>query len=113
MSLYFRYKGDLSIMKKLVIISYDFLHLKTEQIIHRLLYKYTPEDIKTYTLPFRKFKERKIIFNHRPAVFPFILSKSYGIDYDECKTDKEIKNDCEFFIIAGASILNSECIKNL
>jgi len=104
-------------MKKLGIISYDFPHLKTEQIVYRLLYKYSPEDIKIYTLPFRKFKERKIIFNHRPAqkesVFPFILSKSYGIDYNECKTDKEIENDCEFFIIAGAGILSSECIKNL
>src|SRR5882762_9507707 len=56
---------------RLGIISYDHAHLKTEQLVHRLLLKNQLAvgrklDLKLLALPFSSRTARAVLFTHRP-----------------------------------------------
>ncbi len=46
-------------MKKIGIITYNKPHLKTQQVLNNILYKY---DLYLIISPFKKFKKKKIYF---------------------------------------------------
>ena len=94
------------------LITYDYPHLKTEQVLQRLLvkqYKY-----KIYTLPFTQRKQREILFVHRPeqlnAVAPQMLAEKHGLPYIKCLNDEDIDDSCDVYLILGAGIISNACI---
>ncbi len=103
---------------KLGIITYAHPHMKTEQVIFRLVYmgKISPKNIKVYMLPYIKKKDREVYFMHRPAqdnaVHPELLCKKYGINYVYCKDDTDIDSVCDIYMVTGAGILSGSCVHN-
>lgn len=99
---------------KIGIITYDYVHLKTEQILETLILR--GFNIKVYTLPFKLRKERNVFFNHRPnqtvSVNVGTIIDKNKLEYVKCKKDTEIDNECDLYIITGAGILSKECVRN-
>lgn len=97
---------------KIGIITYHHFHLKTEQVMQRLLLKY--EDLRMYALPFRERKTRKVLYQHRPdqngAIRADILAQKHGIAYMKCESDSDIDDSCDVYLILGAGILSPECV---
>ncbi|MFN4219612.1 MAG: hypothetical protein ACK4GJ_01665 [bacterium] len=90
-------------IKTVGIITYHYPHLKTEQVLHRILHKnYT---LKIYALPFKPRPSREVLFHHRPnqmiAVAPQIIAEKYNIPYKICQEDKEIDNSCDIYLLLG------------
>jgi len=90
-------------MKYVGLITYDYPHLKTEQVLIRLLrknYKY-----KIFALPFVERKPREVIIQHRPnqfeAVAPEVIAQKHGIEYYRVENDKEIDDSCDIYLILG------------
>ena len=99
-------------MDRLGIITYDAKHLKTEQILLRLVGQY---DIKVYALPYVQRPLRQVRFRHRPeqsaAAHPGDICQRYGLPYISVESDSQIDNDCELYLLTGAGILSAECLK--
>jgi phosphoribosylglycinamide formyltransferase-1 len=87
--------------------------LKTEQVLQRILYN--KFDYKIFALPFTPRKQRKTLFEHRPeqtdAIVPEILAEKHSIPYVSCRSDGDIDNSCDLYIILGAGILSEKCIE--
>ena len=98
------------------IITYNFPHLKTEQVIQGLLN--TPPSLltklKIYALPFVERKPREVLINHRPnqieAIAPQEIAYKHQIEFSICQKDTDIDNSCDLYIITGSGIISSECI---
>ena len=100
-------------MKKIGIITYNKPHLKTQQVLNNILYKY---DLYLIISPFKKFKKKKSIFKHRPYQFvgksPKGLAKKYKLKIYDIKDNKKL-NFIDFFLICGAGIIEKKnIIKN-
>jgi hypothetical protein len=71
---------------KIGLISYNYIHLKTEQVFEGLIRK--GFDLKFYLLPFQKREnlERVVLFNHRPNQINSIaveeIAKAHNISID-------------------------------
>lgn len=100
-------------IKTIGLITYHFPHLKTEQVIQRLLHK--PYKYKIYALPFVNRPNRKVLFSHRPdqseAVSPQVIAEAHNIPYIVCESDRDIDNSCDLYLILGAGILSRECVE--
>ena len=100
---------------KLGLITYDTSHLKTEQLTARYIEDERIEEIKIYALPFVKRKMRKIIFSHRPEMKSGIhtekLSAHEKVSFCRWNGKDIIANECDFFVIGGAGILDIEFAK--
>lgn len=104
---------------KLGIITYAYPHLKTEQIILNLLLRGEGGGVKTeiivYAFPFIKRQKRDVLIEHRPnqqnAISPDVLCKNFNLKYVQCDSDKEIDNECEFYLITGSGILSADCVR--
>jgi phosphoribosylglycinamide formyltransferase-1 len=99
--------------KTIGLITYQYPHLKTEQVLQRLLssnYEY-----KMFALPFTPYKQRKTLFEHRPcqtdAVVSEVLAEKHGIPYISCTSDEDIDNSCDLYVILGAGIISSKCVE--
>lgn len=99
-------------MKKIGIITYNTNHLKTEQILLRLIGRY---EIKVYALPFTQRPPRTVLFHHRPdqstAVHPRDICQQYGLPFIPVENDAQIDNSCELYLITGAGILSAKCLQ--
>jgi phosphoribosylglycinamide formyltransferase 1 len=100
------------------IISYDYPHLKTEQLIHRLLFKNRlangPRfDIKLLALPFSPRPLREVLLAHRPDQEKSIptreLASRYGLDFAPCTYDS-IPDIANLYLVAGAGIFRDSAI---
>ena len=100
--------------RKLGIITYDHNHLKTAQLLEPLYY--SGYDITVYALPFYERPAREVLFSHRPnqnnAEHPCKIAERLGVEYKKCLDDSRIGNECDFYLVAGAGILSSECLAN-
>lgn len=96
------------------IITYDHNHLKTEQVVNRLVKKHY--NIIIYSLPFYKRPPRTVTFAHRPeqsnGSHPMKLAQKYGFEYVNCSSDLEIDDRCDYYLVTGAGILSESCVKN-
>jgi phosphoribosylglycinamide formyltransferase 1 len=96
------------------LITYDFPHLKTEQVLQRLLAK-RDFNYEMFALPFKDRKAREVLFLHRPdqkdAVATSVLAERHGIPYKRVATDKEIESGCDLYVVLGAGILSAECVE--
>ena len=92
------------------ILTYDYAHLKTEQLVCRYIQNEKITEINLYALPFNPRAERTVIIPHRPNMTSSIpteslaeLSKVKFIKWDG-KEDISAFND--IFVIGGAGIIN-------
>lgn len=100
-------------MKTVGLISYQFYHLKTEQLVLRLPGKFR---MKIYALPLTTRPTRQTIVRHRPnqaaAAHPEELCRRFDLDYVPVEADTEIDNSCDCYFVAGEGILSGECVRN-
>lgn len=40
------------------------------------------------------------------------MCKNFNLKYVQCDSDKEINNECEFYLITGSGILSADCVNN-
>ena len=103
-------------MKTIGIITYDYPHLKTEQVMLNLLKKYEPAQLKMFALPFTPRKERNIQISHRPnqanSVHPRSMADAHGIPYTPVAFDHEIESGLDYYVILGAGILSERFVKD-
>ncbi len=108
------HRGQLGIKPSLGIITFDFAHLKTEQVVESLLKEEGIGEITIFALPFKERKERKIIFSHRPdqskAMYTLDLAKKYDLNFVRWDGYQEIKR-CDYYLVAGAGLIPSESIQ--
>lgn len=102
-------------MGKIGIITYDYVHLKTEQILNELIRLEKRDEIIVYALPFLKRPDRKVIISHRPNQFESVpikeICEKNDIQYIVCYKDIDIDDKCDIYIITGAGILSEEMLK--
>lgn len=100
--------------ERLGLITYDFPHLKTEQVTENLLGKY--KSVKMYALPFVPRKERVVLFQHRPnqaiSISPKVVADKHGFQFKKCESDLDIDDDCDLYLVLGAGILSEKCVSN-
>jgi phosphoribosylglycinamide formyltransferase-1 len=96
------------------LITYNFPHLKTEQIIENLIGNY--QNMKIYALPFVPRKERVVLFHHRPnqsiSIAPETVAEKHNIDFIKCESDLDIDNKCDVYLVLGAGILSEKCVED-
>ena len=96
------------------LITYNFPHLKTEQVIENLVGNY--QSMKIYALPFVPRKERVVLFHHRPnqtiSITPEVIAEKHNIDFTKCENDLDIGDGCDVYLILGAGILSEKCVEN-
>ncbi len=96
------------------IITYHYPHLKTEQVLLRLLAmnRYSME---LFALPFNPRKPRNPIIVHRPqqetGAHPEEIAKKFGLAYQAVKQDRDIPCGLDYYLILGAGILSEEFIR--
>lgn len=99
-------------MDTLGIITYNTNHLRTEQVLLRLIGKY---DIRVYAIPFVQRPARKVLFQHRPdqsaAIHPRDICRRYGLPFIPVESDAQIDNRCGLYLVTGAGILSPECLR--
>ncbi len=103
---------------RLGIITYDHAHLKTEQLVHRLLFKNKLAighkfDLKLLVLPFSPRPSRAVLFAHRPdqekSVTTRELADRFALDLLPCAYDS-IPDVAELYLVAGAGIFSAKAI---
>lgn len=84
-------------MKRIGIITYNYPHLKTEQVmlnLHSQGYKMI-----VYALPFVQRAKIQSLFQHRPnqsiAAHPQDICKALNASFKAIDSDVDIKNDCD------------------
>lgn len=111
----FHRSGD---VLRIGLISYDHRHLKTEQLVHRLLFKNKlamgPRlELKLLALPFSARPSRHVLFAHRPDQEKSIptreLADRYQLDFVPCAYDS-IPDVADFYLVAGAGIFTGQAI---
>jgi len=99
--------------KNIGLITYDFPHLKTEQLLQHYI-KIVDINFKIFALPYVERKERVTLFPHRPiskdAVAPEVIAEKHKIPYIKCKKDTDIDNFCDLYLILGSGIISSKAI---
>lgn len=103
-------------LKTVGVITYHFPHLKTEQVLQRMLSLRRAAEFRIYALPFVPRATRETAINHRPnqqeAVAPHVLAEKHGIPYVECRDDSDIDSRCDVYLVLGAGILSARCVED-
>ena len=103
-------------MKVIGVITYNHRHLKTEQIVRSFNLDKRIKKIFIFALPFKKFKKRKVLFNHRPdqneGIHPKELSKLKKVNFKIWNGRDIISDECDLFVIGGAGIIKLKPFKN-
>ncbi len=101
---------------KVGLITYNYPHLKTEQVVTGLMNREDGTNYVMYALPFKPRKSRSEIIKHRPYQFGGMhtkkLSERYSIPYFKCEKDTDINSKCDYYLILGASLLSVECVRD-
>lgn len=96
------------------VITYDAPHLKTEQIVHRLLAR-GQRNLTLLTLPFVDRPEREVMIRHRPrqseAVATRDLAAANGLALQEIDGKSPLP-PLDIFLITGAGILAPEVVRD-
>jgi phosphoribosylglycinamide formyltransferase 1 len=97
------------------IITYNYKHLKTSQVLERLSKNKCDEtEYTVFALPYTPYKSRQVLFEHRPkqdvGEHTRDIAARYSMRYVICERDKEICG-CDYYLVCGAGILSPECVK--
>tara|TARA_Y100000591_G_C21690288_1_gene622744 strand:- start:114 stop:794 length:681 start_codon:yes stop_codon:yes gene_type:complete len=94
------------------LLTYDFAHLKTEQLVCRYVQNEKVKEINLYAQPFKPRKERAILFSHRPDMTRSVPTESLKelskVKFQKWNGEEDISANNDIFVIAGAGILNIE-----
>lgn len=92
------------------IITYDYKHLKTEQVVNNLIFNEGISEIKIFALPFLNRKKREVLFEHRPnqalGTHTSNLKNLAKVSFQKWSGIDHISHLVDFFIITGAGILD-------
>ena len=95
---------------KLGLITYDYAHLKTEQLVCRYVRDRRIDSIEIFALPFVVRKKRKIIIPHRPDMTNTLPTESLAefekVKYHKWDGKQNLGSCCDLFVIGGAGILD-------
>jgi phosphoribosylglycinamide formyltransferase-1 len=102
---------------RLGIITYDHPHLKTEQLVQRLLFgamvRKAAIDIKILALPFSPRLARAVLLQHRPdqdlSISTRELAEFHKLDFCTCTYD-DIPDVADYYIVGGAGILKAAAL---
>ena len=107
-------------MSDIVVITYDFPHRKTQEVIFKLKAK-GYEDVLLLALPFvKRVNPFKPIYQHRPSkampIYPEKLAANFGYNFQKVNAE-EIENILDSIqpkatLIAGAGILPASLVQN-
>ncbi len=100
-------------MQKIGIITYQYPHLKAEQMILALLEEKDLQ-LKIYAAPYKQRTERKVRLMHRPphqyAATPEEMASKFSLSYKACDSYLDIDDACDVYLIAGAGIIPAQSI---
>lgn len=92
------------------IITYNYPHLKTEQLVCRYVAKKQIKEVNLYALPFKPRQRRTVIFAHRPdmtqSVTTETLAEFPNVRFQKWDGYQDISLSNDIFIIGGAGILD-------
>lgn len=95
---------------KIGLITYDYAHLKTEQLVYRYIQNEKVKEINLYAQPFNPRKKRAIIFPHRPDMSHSVptdsLAKLSKVKFQKWNGKEDISTDNDIFVIGGSGILD-------
>ena len=98
------------------IFTYDFFHLKTEQIVHKLLRNgWGGGRITLFALPFSQRPQRQVLIPHRPNQIDSITTEDLALANNISFVRYDGKSElveCDFYLITGAGLLPSKIVKN-
>jgi len=96
---------------KVCILTYDCPHKKTAQVYFGLLATKRHE-IDFMTMPFKKRKQRDVLFAHRPEQFsgcsPRSISLRNGSKLHKYEDWQTVINNYDFFIVCGSNLINKK-----
>lgn len=102
--------------KNIGLITYHYPHLKTEQVLQRLLNHRSGHKFKIFALPFKLREPRQTLIQHRPnqsrAIHPKMIADKHRIPYVMCSNDRDIDDSCEIYLVLGAGILSAGCVED-
>ncbi|WP_374764516.1 formyltransferase family protein [Yunchengibacter salinarum] len=91
------------------IITYDHPHLKTDQVVSRLLAQHRFQNVVLFTLPFTPRPARPVLFNHRPDQStgrdPAGLAGAYGLAVEPWDGKAPI-GPMDNYVITGAGLID-------
>ena len=92
------------------IITYDYAHLKTEQLACRYIQNEKVSEINLYALRFIPRAERAVVFPHRPdmthAVPTESLSELSKVNFQKWDGKEDLSEFNDLFVIGGAGIID-------
>lgn len=92
------------------IITYDYAHLKTEQLVCRYNLNEKISEINLYALPFTPRAQRAVIIPHRPDMTRSVPTKSLAelskVKFQKWNVGKAISEPNDIFVIGGAGIVD-------
>ena len=92
------------------IITYDYAHLKTEQLVCRYIQDEKISEINLYALPFVPRAERAVVLPHRPDMTHGVptesLSELSKVNFQKWDGKKDISVANDLFVIGGAGIID-------
>jgi len=102
-------------LKTIGLITYHYPHLKTEQVMQRLLGDGRDFKYKIYALPFTPRETRETLIQHRPdqtkGAEPQVMAEKHRIPYIKCSADSDIDDSCDIYLVLGAGILSAGCVE--
>lgn len=92
------------------IITYDYAHLKTEQLVCKYIQNERVSKVNLYALPFIPRAKRAVILSHRPdmtrAVPTESLSELSKVNFQKWNGKEDISGLNDLFVIGGAGIID-------
>lgn len=92
------------------LLTYDYAHLKTEQLVCRYAQNENVKEINLYAQPFKPRKKRVILFSHRPDMTKSVPTESLTelskVNFQKWDGEEDISAYNDIFVIAGAGILD-------
>lgn len=95
---------------RLGILTYDYAHLKTEQLVCRYIQNDKISEINLYALPFNPRAERAVIIPHRPDMTHSVPTESLAelskVKFQKWDGVEKIGEFNDIFVIGGAGIVD-------
>lgn len=95
------------------ILTYDYFHLKTEQVVHQLLRKGFKE-LTLFALPYTQRPDRPVLIPHRPnqvdAITTEDLAVANSLSFIKYDGKSELP-ECDFYLITGAGVLPPNVVR--
>lgn len=92
------------------LLTYDYAHLKTEQLVCRYMQNEKISKINLYALPFKSRTDRRVAFPHRPDMTLSVPTESLAeipkVKFQKWNSEDNISAFNDIFVIGGAGIVD-------